>query len=141
MDAACSGGVCKSSVLQHTLCFLFCKGSRDQSEVSLCSNHSWWKGRESCAVQGRYWSVCALLLGFPCLASALLGFVWSFAVTRGLSSILVLGQGCGYRTRGCSPVRLGPAELNPSKLSNAQISELGAEALWDSPHPSASSLL
>lgn len=85
--------------------------------------------------------MCALLLGFPCLASALLGFVWSFAVTRGLSSILVLGQGCGCRTRGCSPVRLGPAELNPSKLSNAQISELGAEALWDSPHPSASSLL
>lgn len=40
--------------------------------------------------------MCALLLGFPCLASALLGFVLSFAVTRGLSSILVLGQGCGY---------------------------------------------
>lgn len=38
-------------------------------------------------------------------------------------------------------MRLGPAELNPSKLSNAQISVLGAEALWDSPHPSASSLL
>lgn len=46
--------------------------------------------------------VCALLLGFPCLAFALLGFILSFCSNHHLGSILVFGQGCGYR-RGFSP--------------------------------------